>query len=212
MPDNNGSSPAGSSRDRVVEYLATRGGRIESADGRGITADMAKTVGYSDVTALNAMLSRLEREGIIAREVRGKRTFAISLTGKGSRTSAGGGRRTAKAASGPGRATRAGAAKRATATKSVSKAAPRVSKAAAAPTPAKATRRTPTVRAAAPRAGLAEMLGAVGAELEALRAANEALTARVAQLEQGTGSATAARSRAGARRGTARRGTARKGR
>jgi hypothetical protein len=47
---------------------------------------MAQAAGYKDITALNAMLARLEREGIVTRDVRGKRTFAIALgPGRGGR-------------------------------------------------------------------------------------------------------------------------------
>jgi DNA-binding PadR family transcriptional regulator len=41
---------------------------------------MAKAVGYEDLSTLNAMLARLEREGAIVREVRGRRTYRIALT------------------------------------------------------------------------------------------------------------------------------------
>lgn len=81
----------------MLEFLAERGGSVESDEGRGITREMAEAVGYDDLSTLNAMLTRLEREGAIVREVRGRRTYRIALTAdpaKGrarrSRTAAGG--------------------------------------------------------------------------------------------------------------------------
>lgn len=53
---------------------------MESDEGRGITREMAKAVGYEDLSTLNAMLTRLEREGALVREVRGRRTYRIALT------------------------------------------------------------------------------------------------------------------------------------
>lgn len=53
---------------------------MESKDGRGITREMAEAVGYEDLSTLNAMLTRLEREGAIVREVRGRRTYQVALT------------------------------------------------------------------------------------------------------------------------------------
>jgi hypothetical protein len=73
-------SSAKSSRDRILAYLAEHGGRVNSADGCNLTTAMAEGTGYASVTALNAMLARMERDGLIEREVRGKRTYGISLT------------------------------------------------------------------------------------------------------------------------------------
>ncbi len=64
----------------MLDFLASRGGSIESDEGRGITREMAEAVGYEDLSTLNAMLSRLEREGALVREVRGRRTYRIALT------------------------------------------------------------------------------------------------------------------------------------
>lgn len=64
----------------MLEFLASRGGSLESEEGRGITREMAKAVGYEDLSTLNAMLTRLEREGVLVREVRGRRTYRIALT------------------------------------------------------------------------------------------------------------------------------------
>src|SRR3989442_10881108 len=73
---------AASSRQRIIDYLSSRGGRITSLDGRGLTASLASAAGYTDLGVLNAMLSRLEKEGVIRRDVRGRRTFGISLSGR----------------------------------------------------------------------------------------------------------------------------------
>ncbi|HEX9529548.1 MAG TPA: hypothetical protein VF954_00325 [Acidimicrobiales bacterium] len=70
-----------SSRDRIVEYLRSRGGSISNDEGRGLTQALALAAGYQDLSVLNGMLSRLEREGVIERDVRGRRTYGISLGG-----------------------------------------------------------------------------------------------------------------------------------
>ena len=86
MPTATRSTASASPRERILAYLARHGGRVESPDGLGLTATMAAATGYDGVTALNAMLVRLEREGLIKRVVRGKRTLSVSLAGR--RTSA----------------------------------------------------------------------------------------------------------------------------
>ena len=80
VSESDSSSNSESSRQRVLDFLAGRGGSLESDEGRGITREMAKAVGYEDLSTLNAMLARLEREGAIVREVRGRRTYRIALT------------------------------------------------------------------------------------------------------------------------------------
>src|SRR3954454_16309790 len=100
------SSSSASPRDRIFTYLQQHGGRVESPDGLGLTAEMAAATGYNQVAALNAMLVRLENEGIITRNVRGKRTLGISLNKRGGTASRGRGR------SGP--APRAASARKAT--------------------------------------------------------------------------------------------------
>ena len=40
---------------------------------------MGVAAGYRDLGVLNAMLSRLETEGVIRRDIRGRRTFSITL-------------------------------------------------------------------------------------------------------------------------------------
>ena len=72
-----------SSRQRILDYLASRGGSVESSEGRGLTRQMAEAVGYEDLSTLNAMLTRMEREGVIVRNVRGRRTFRIALASSG---------------------------------------------------------------------------------------------------------------------------------
>ena len=72
-----------SSRQRILDYLAAQGGSVESSEGRGLTRQMAEAVGYDDLSTLNAMLTRMEREGVIVRDVRGRRTFRISLAPTG---------------------------------------------------------------------------------------------------------------------------------
>src|SRR3954449_2765904 len=101
---------AASSRQRIVDHLSSQGGRITSPDGRGLTADLAKAAGYNDLGVLNAMLSRLEREGVLTRDIRGRRTFSITLRGRA---------RTAAAATGASRTGRT--AKKAVAKKSTAK-------------------------------------------------------------------------------------------
>jgi PadR family transcriptional regulator PadR len=67
------------SRRRILDYLASQGGAIESPTGRGLTKQMAQAVGYTELSALNAMLARLEAEGFISRDVSGRRTYRITL-------------------------------------------------------------------------------------------------------------------------------------
>ncbi len=70
-------------RDQIIEFLREQGGAIQSRDGRGLTAEIASVTGYHDLSTLNGMLARLEREGLIKRVVRGKRTYRISLVNDG---------------------------------------------------------------------------------------------------------------------------------
>jgi len=87
MPKKARASQLTSPRDRIIAYLSENGGRVESPDGLGLTAEMAAATGYNQVAALNAMLVRLENEGIITRNVRGKRTLGISLNRRGATAS-----------------------------------------------------------------------------------------------------------------------------
>ena len=83
MPKSARASQTSSPRERIIDYLNANGGRVDSPDGLGLTAEMAAATGYNQVAALNAMLVRLEGEGIISRNVRGKRTLAITLKKRG---------------------------------------------------------------------------------------------------------------------------------
>ncbi|MDQ3570000.1 MAG: helix-turn-helix transcriptional regulator [Actinomycetota bacterium] len=69
----------------MLDFLASRGGSVESVEGRGITRELAEAAGYQDLSTLNAMLTRLEREGTIVRDVRGRRTYRIALSPTGAR-------------------------------------------------------------------------------------------------------------------------------
>jgi PadR family transcriptional regulator PadR len=96
------SAPSGASRQRVLAYLADRGGSVTSPSGQGLTREMARALGYRNVTPLNSMLARLEAEGLVEREVRGRRTYRIALTGSVPRT-----RRRARGGAPAGEASRA---------------------------------------------------------------------------------------------------------
>lgn len=68
-------------RDRIVEHLAAV---AEIADPTGMaSARLAEAVGYpGSSVAFAQLLSGMERDGLIAREVRGKRTYRIILAGR----------------------------------------------------------------------------------------------------------------------------------
>jgi hypothetical protein len=68
-------------QDKIVQYLKQRGGGIESVDGRGLTQALAGAVGGVSISWINATLARLERDGVIVRDVRGKRTYLVALVG-----------------------------------------------------------------------------------------------------------------------------------
>src|SRR3954447_4701399 len=97
-PRSSRANDAASSRQRILDHLSSQGGRITSPDGRGLTAELASAAGYRDLGVLNAMLSRLESEGVIRRDIRGRRTFSISLARRGGRTTAAATKSTAKKA------------------------------------------------------------------------------------------------------------------
>ncbi|HET6794625.1 MAG TPA: hypothetical protein VFH45_09295 [Acidimicrobiales bacterium] len=122
MPKAASSNSQAGSRDRIIKFLAARGGELRNESGRGLTAEIAKRTGYDNLSALNAMLSRLEEEGIIAREVRGRRTFAIALTDAGRAPRRSAGRRPAGGAAATKRGTtKRTATKRATAKRATAK-------------------------------------------------------------------------------------------
>jgi DNA-binding MarR family transcriptional regulator len=86
-------------RDKVVAHLA----RVtEVTDNAGMAStQLAADVGYpGSSVAFAQLLSGMERDGLIAREVRGKRTYRITLTAQGKRRAraAADGGRTATAA------------------------------------------------------------------------------------------------------------------
>ena len=66
-------------RDRIVAHLALV---AEVADGTGMASTrLAEAVGYpGSSVAFAQLLSGMERDGLISREVRGKRTYRIVLT------------------------------------------------------------------------------------------------------------------------------------
>jgi hypothetical protein len=67
-------------RDRIVAHLALV---AEIADGTGMASTrLAEAVGYpGSSVAFAQLLSGMERDGLISREVRGKRTYRITLSG-----------------------------------------------------------------------------------------------------------------------------------
>jgi hypothetical protein len=69
-------------RDRIVAHLALV---AEVADGTGMASTrLAEAVGYpGSSVAFAQLLSGMERDGLISREVRGKRTYRIALSGQG---------------------------------------------------------------------------------------------------------------------------------
>lgn len=69
-------------RDRVVGWLAANGG-VEDPSGMASTA-LARAIGYPGSSiAFAQLLSSMERSGLIEREVRGKRTYGVTLTEQG---------------------------------------------------------------------------------------------------------------------------------
>ncbi|MDQ1398948.1 MAG: hypothetical protein QOK20_880, partial [Acidimicrobiaceae bacterium] len=67
------------SEGRVRSYLANHGGSVEDAGGRGLTDEMARAIGVDKPAALSAILGRMESDGVITRDMRGLRTYRISL-------------------------------------------------------------------------------------------------------------------------------------
>jgi hypothetical protein len=66
-------------RDRIIAHLALV---VEVADGTGMASTrLAEAVGYpGSSVAFAQLLSGMERDGLIRREVRGKRTYRIALS------------------------------------------------------------------------------------------------------------------------------------
>ena len=96
-------------RDRVITYLAAV---AEIADPAGMASTkLAEAVGYpGSSVAFAQLLSAMERDGLIARKVRGKRTYRITLADT---TSTAAGARADRPTAGPAVATRPAAAARA---------------------------------------------------------------------------------------------------
>jgi len=63
----------------IRTYLAQHGGSVEDAGGRGLTDEMARALGVEKPAALSAVLGQMEADGVITREMKGLRTFRISL-------------------------------------------------------------------------------------------------------------------------------------
>lgn len=225
MPTTTSRRSNGSRRGRILKYLSSQGGRIDSVDGRGLTSQMAARVGYDNIAALNAILARLERDGEIKRVVRGKRTYSIALRSPGSRSARPRGRitrartTTRKAAgtragrapagrtsAGRGRTTTRKAARPSvgrprTATRKAGRAS--AGRAVAASGGGRRSagsgpsrRRRPTTRATSTGTNLPQLLAALGDELLALREQNQEMSRRIAALE----AARPATGRAGGRR------------
>src|SRR5262249_10915337 len=78
IPRTGGRRRAVGTRDRIVAYLADI---TEIADPTGMASTtLAEAVGHpGSSVAFAHLLSRLDRGGLIAREVRGKRTYRITL-------------------------------------------------------------------------------------------------------------------------------------
>ncbi|HEX3540055.1 MAG TPA: hypothetical protein VHT75_06370 [Acidimicrobiales bacterium] len=64
---------------RVRTYLAEHGGSVEDAAGRGLTDQMARSIGVDRPAALSALLAQMEADGLITRDMRGLRTYKIAL-------------------------------------------------------------------------------------------------------------------------------------
>ena len=95
-------------RDRIVAHLADV---AEIADSTGMASTrLAEAVGYpGSSVAFAQLLSGMERDGLIAREVRGKRTYRITLAAGGRAARAAAARRSAAAPGVPGAHPAAGA-------------------------------------------------------------------------------------------------------
>ena len=72
-------------RQVIIDYL-TENGPIEDSSGRA-SAALKEAVGYGKGDAgFNLLISAMEKEGQITREIRGKRTFTITLASKATPT------------------------------------------------------------------------------------------------------------------------------
>lgn len=74
-------------RDGIIAYLRDHDGRVTSSDGWGITQAIADQLGVTQ-SAISQQLRRIEADGLVGRDQRGKRLFALYLTeGAGAATS-----------------------------------------------------------------------------------------------------------------------------
>ncbi len=71
--------PELTTRERILAYLCAHDGSVESATGHGLTREVAAQVGCQSLGALNRVLNRLDKEGVISRDVQGRRTYRITL-------------------------------------------------------------------------------------------------------------------------------------
>jgi hypothetical protein len=87
-------------RDRIIAHLALV---AEIADGTGMASTrLSEAVGYpGSSVAFAQLLSGMERDGLISREVRGKRTYRIALSGQSAARRAAGLSSTGRASTGP---------------------------------------------------------------------------------------------------------------
>jgi len=69
--------------EKVIAYLAGRGGSIAAPDGRGLTARIARAIRCENPNNVLITLRLLEAQGLVTREARGRRTFRISLVDQG---------------------------------------------------------------------------------------------------------------------------------
>jgi hypothetical protein len=86
-------------RDRIIAHLALV---AEIADGTGMASTrLSEAVGYpGSSVAFAQLLSGMERDGLISREVRGKRTYRIALSGQSAARRAAGLSSTGRASTG----------------------------------------------------------------------------------------------------------------
>lgn len=63
---------------RIVEVLRQYGGALEDPNGQAVALLMAET-GHRTTNALSGVLAQMERENLITREVKGRRTYSIRL-------------------------------------------------------------------------------------------------------------------------------------
>lgn len=65
----------------VIGALRSVGGNVEDKSGRATAVLKTKMPGAPNDKALSALLANMDRDGVIERDIRGKRTFGITLVG-----------------------------------------------------------------------------------------------------------------------------------